>query len=104
MAKTGTISVVVDSYVSESGGRGVSVSLDTSCMSNVTFYDPTNGGCTYSTSSNVASGDAVISYDCPQGTSEGTYSATYSYEVDNSGEGCGDPHICTFEGKQYELD
>ena len=100
---TGTISVVVDSYVSENMGRQVSVSLDTSCMSNVAFYDPT-GGCTWSTASNVASGDAVVSYDCPQGTEEGTYSASYSYNVDNSGEGCGDPHICTFEGKQYELD
>lgn len=100
---TGTISVVVDTYVSEDDGRGVSEGLDTSCMSDLVFYDP-EGDCTFANSSNVASGSATISYNCPQGTAAGTYSASFDYQVNNSGDGCGDPHICTFEGKHYELD
>lgn len=89
------------------------VEIDESCMSNVEFHfnNTSSGaphGCTY---------QSVTNYPYIRYTIEclGTNSADsafqgdvieyyYSYDIDNSGDGCDDPHICTFEGKHYELD
>lgn len=116
----GSLTVSVSSDVLETMGRSVTVTLDTTCKNNIVMGDA--GPCTFATSSNVASGQGQFSWDCPQGTDAGSYTADYTYDEDTSSSGCaptptvtpepetpapgggaGDPHITKFDGGQYIL-
>lgn len=88
------------------------VEIDESCMSNVEFHFTNNSGgnhgCTYQSVTNYPyiryTIECLGSTEADSGSTGDTISYYYSYDIDNSGDGCGDPHICTFEGKNYELD
>ena len=90
-----------------------SLIIDEECMSNVEIHFSNNSGgnhgCDY-TSSSYGLPNVLYSIECKgstdadSGSNGDTISYYYSYDIDNSASGCDDPHICTFEGKHYELD
>jgi hypothetical protein len=97
---------------SDEGSRSMCSILSNDCMENVVMNTPTGGsGCSYDTESGYDStGDGSADstqycFSCAAGTYNGdTISVTYTYDIPDSASGCDDPHICTFEGKHYELD
>jgi hypothetical protein len=110
---TGSFTFTISGDVtSGENGRSMCKILSDDCMESVVMGEPSGGNCSYDgdpsgyDSNDDGTADSTqYCFTCDVGTYDGdTITVSYTYDIPASATGCDDPHICTFEGKHYELD